>query len=148
MEAKIDAYTTKMGNDALDEQLKQAVAGCSFRRASVAVILFEVSGKVHVLLTRRNLNMRSHPGETAFPGGKQDPTDIDEVDCALREMNEEIGLKRELVTRLPLESCPQISKHKILVTPVLFRLEAEVVRSLPAAGVPFHGNGFLTIKER
>ena len=32
-------------------------------------------------------------GETAFPGGRRDPTDPDDIYTALREAQEEIGLE-------------------------------------------------------
>jgi 8-oxo-dGTP pyrophosphatase MutT (NUDIX family) len=47
---------------------------------------------VMVVLTRRPWGMRSHSGEVSFPGGGQDPGDVDLVDTALREAWEEIGL--------------------------------------------------------
>lgn len=50
-----------------------------------------------VLLIRRPDTMRRHPGQVAFPGGRVDPTDIDEIDAALREAEEEIALPRALV---------------------------------------------------
>ncbi len=60
--------------------------------------LFEENGDVRLVLTRRPETMPSHRGEVAFPGGKVEPVvDRDERDAALREAEEEIGLRRELV---------------------------------------------------
>ncbi len=60
--------------------------------------LFEEDAEVRLVLTRRPETMPSHRGEIAFPGGKVEPTvDRDERDAALREAEEEIGLRRELV---------------------------------------------------
>src|SRR5205085_3782547 len=39
----------------------------------------------------------SHPGQIAFPGGKIDPHDATPADAALREADEEIGLKHALI---------------------------------------------------
>ena len=47
-----------------------------------------------VLLTLRPETMRKHPGQVSFPGGRIDPGDDGPVDAALREAEEEIGLKR------------------------------------------------------
>ena len=49
-----------------------------------------------VLLTERTAHLSTHSGQVAFPGGKQDETDIDAADTALREAHEEIGLERRL----------------------------------------------------
>ena len=60
--------------------------------------LFEEDAEVRLVLTRRPETMPSHRGEIAFPGGKVEPAvDRDERDAALREAEEEIGLRRELV---------------------------------------------------
>jgi 8-oxo-dGTP pyrophosphatase MutT (NUDIX family) len=51
----------------------------------------------HVVLTRRRTDLRRHAGEISFPGGRQDPDDVDLCDTALREAEEEIGLSRDVV---------------------------------------------------
>jgi peroxisomal coenzyme A diphosphatase NUDT7 len=43
--------------------------------AAVLVLLYERGGKLRVLLTTRSKFLRSHPGQTALPGGKADYTD-------------------------------------------------------------------------
>lgn len=50
-----------------------------------------------LLLTQRTSHLANHSGQIAFPGGKVDPTDVDVVDAALREAEEEVGLAREFV---------------------------------------------------
>ncbi len=52
----------------------------------------------HVVLTRRRADLRRHAGEISFPGGRQDPDDVDLKDTALREAEEEIGLPAAAVT--------------------------------------------------
>ena len=47
---------------------------------------------VYLLLEKRSQNLRSNPGDMAFPGGKCDKTDTDLVQTALREAAEEIGV--------------------------------------------------------
>ena len=49
------------------------------------------------ILTHRPSNMRAHPGQVAFPGGKLDPGE-DAVGAALREAWEELGIQPEHVT--------------------------------------------------
>jgi 8-oxo-dGTP pyrophosphatase MutT (NUDIX family) len=71
-----------------------------------------------VILTKRAARLKHHPGQIAFPGGKQDPTDHTIVDAALREAHEEIGLPSHLVDVLG-----QLPPHQTVtgyqVTPVL-----------------------------
>lgn len=45
-----------------------------------------------VVLTRRRDDLRRHPGEIAFPGGRRDPDDASLMATALREAAEETGL--------------------------------------------------------
>ncbi len=67
------------------------------RPASVLVPLIERGAGLHVVLTRRAARLAHHPGQVAFPGGKQDPADADACATALREAEEEIGLPRTQV---------------------------------------------------
>jgi 8-oxo-dGTP pyrophosphatase MutT (NUDIX family) len=60
--------------------------------AAVLVPLYEHEGEIHAVLTRRRDELRRHPGEISFPGGRHEPGDADLVQTALRETDEEIGL--------------------------------------------------------
>lgn len=46
-----------------------------------------------VLLTLRNAALRKHAGQVALPGGRIDPEDDGPIAAALREAEEEIGLR-------------------------------------------------------
>ena len=50
-----------------------------------------------LLLTQRTTHLANHSGQIAFPGGKVDDTDVDAIDAALREAEEEVGLARDFV---------------------------------------------------
>ena len=60
--------------------------------AAVLVPLFVRDGEPHAVFTKRREDLRRHPGEISFPGGREDDTDRDLVHTALREAEEEIGL--------------------------------------------------------
>jgi 8-oxo-dGTP pyrophosphatase MutT (NUDIX family) len=63
------------------------------KQAAVLVPLFlDAGGRVHVVFTERRADLRRHPGEISFPGGRRDEADGDLWTTALRESHEEIGL--------------------------------------------------------
>jgi 8-oxo-dGTP pyrophosphatase MutT (NUDIX family) len=62
-----------------------------FTPAAVLAAITEREGEPGVLLLHRPSNMRSHPGQIAFPGGKVDPGETP-VEGALREAHEELGI--------------------------------------------------------
>jgi 8-oxo-dGTP pyrophosphatase MutT (NUDIX family) len=50
-----------------------------------------------VLLTQRTQHLAAHAGQISFPGGRQETSDRDSVEAALRETEEEVGLPRDHV---------------------------------------------------
>ena len=54
-------------------------------------------GRLHAVFTKRRDDLRRHPGEISFPGGRRDEGEDDLRDTALREAEEEIGLPRDHV---------------------------------------------------
>jgi 8-oxo-dGTP pyrophosphatase MutT (NUDIX family) len=68
--------------------------------AAVLVALYLDGGELHAIFTRRRHDLRSHPGEISFPGGRRDEDEDDLSITALREAEEEIGLAREDVELL------------------------------------------------
>lgn len=62
------------------------------RPAGVLVPITLADGTPRLILTKRSSALKHHPGQIAFPGGKQDEGDADITAAALREAQEEIGL--------------------------------------------------------
>ncbi|MDO6523413.1 CoA pyrophosphatase [Shimia thalassica] len=96
-------------------------AGRTLRPAGVLVPIEMRNDIPHVILTKRASHLKHHPGQIAFPGGKQDDSDADVIAAALREADEEIGLPRENV-----EVLGTLPTHETVtsftMTPVLGRI--------------------------
>ena len=92
------------------------------RAAAVLVPIVDDGGPLRLILTRRTEGLSTHKGQVAFPGGGIDPGDAGPTTAALREAEEEIGLKAEAVEVLGwLDDFPTIYGNTI-VTPVIGRL--------------------------
>jgi len=66
---------------------------------SPAAVLVAITDRPEpgLILTQRSARLRKHAGQVAFPGGRVDDHDPDEIAGALREAQEEIGLLPDLV---------------------------------------------------
>ena len=60
--------------------------------AAVLVALYLDGGRLHAVFTKRREDLRRHPGEISFPGGRYEDADADLLATALRETEEEVGL--------------------------------------------------------
>lgn len=103
------------------EQLlpRPALSAPQIARRSAVLMLFAAgpSGP-DLLLTVRAATLRSHAGQPAFPGGKQDG-DEDAVATALREGQEETGLDPKSVMPVALLPDLFLGVTGFLVSPVL-----------------------------
>ena len=72
--------------------------------ASVLVPIVAHPLELTVLFTQRTTHLKAHSGQVSFPGGRAEPGDASPEFTALRESEEEIGLKPErveILARLP-----------------------------------------------
>ena len=99
MKALIERVTTlyEAGHSAeIDHRDEQQFAADDLRPAAVLAAI-TAGERPGFLLIHRPSNMRSHPGQVAFPGGKIDPGET-AIAAALREANEELGIDPADVT--------------------------------------------------
>lgn len=85
------------------EQLLRQADGTLRPAAVLMPIILREDGPT-LLLTQRNTDLRDHPGQISFPGGRMELHDLSPVETALRETEEEIGLVRhhvEVIGSLP-----------------------------------------------
>ncbi|MGH7768051.1 MAG: NUDIX hydrolase [Candidatus Binatia bacterium] len=130
---------------ALDSRAPQMLEVAGYKLAAVLVPIQQKPDGDHLVLTQRAEMLNSHGGQIAFPGGRIDPCDSSPLAAALRESEEEIGLKSEDVRVLGgLDQVTAASDY--LVTPFVgvipypyeFRLnpaEASAVFSVPISAL-------------
>lgn len=67
------------------------------RQAAVLLPVVCRADSLSMLFTRRNDMMRHHAGQISFPGGAVEPVDRDAIAAALRETDEETGIKADFI---------------------------------------------------
>lgn len=105
LRARLTAALAVDGRSSSDFDLNPAVVLPVGRKLRPAAVLIAVTSDETIILTKRSARLKHHPGQIAFPGGKQDPDDATLVDTALREAEEEVGLPRghvEVLGTLPI----------------------------------------------
>jgi 8-oxo-dGTP pyrophosphatase MutT (NUDIX family) len=86
----------KSGDHGTDRMLEIIAREQPVRPAAVLIPVVD-HPQPTVLLTQRSAHLNDHAGQISFPGGKIDVTDASPLEAALREAEEEVGLKREFV---------------------------------------------------
>ena len=78
-----------------DPANKVRKSNVDFRESAVLIVLYQNNGEIFIPLIKRNIYDGTHSGQISFPGGKKEIEDPDLKYTALRETQEEIGLKNE-----------------------------------------------------
>ena len=101
-------------------------------RAAVLIPLFVDRSSLRMVLTKRPMHMPTHAGDLAFPGGKPQAGEAP-VDTALREANEEVGIRPTDVEVLGFLPDIHTVTYTRMVVPVVGRL-ADVPDLVPDPG--------------
>lgn len=102
------------------KSLLQHVNVSEARLSSVLILLFpDNNGKPNIVFTKRKVYIGVHSGQISFPGGKAEKTDKDLFDTALRETEEEIGIKRDDIKIIGVLSELYVPPSNFIIFPVI-----------------------------
>jgi 8-oxo-dGTP pyrophosphatase MutT (NUDIX family) len=93
--------------------------GKDARAASVLILLYPRNGSIYTLFMQRPEYNGVHGGQISFPGGKQESSDRNSIQTALREAEEETGVDPGLITVLGTLTPLFIPVSNTIVTPVV-----------------------------
>jgi 8-oxo-dGTP pyrophosphatase MutT (NUDIX family) len=102
----------------LSSRQRRVIEHPPFSHAAVLVPLFQKEGDCHLLFTKRSEQVKYHKGEISFPGGVVDEEDKELINTALREADEEIGLKESDVQIIGLLD-DIVTITEFIVTPIV-----------------------------
>ena len=112
--------------DSIKQKLKliNLIEPTKYKKAGVLILLKKDIGsnEFQILFTKRSSKLSTHSGEVSFPGGMWEEKDSSLFDTAMRESNEEIGLKKNNVMDLGRMNY-LLSRHKVEVNPFVGYLE-------------------------
>lgn len=100
-------------------------SGKPYRESAVAIVLFPVNefNELGVLVTQRQEYEGKHSGQLSFPGGKREISDINLLETAIRECQEEIGLLLQETLLIGKLSQVYIPVSGFLIDPYVFYLD-------------------------
>lgn len=98
-------------------------ANPSPKLSAVLVLIYPLQGEPHTLLMLRNSYDGVHSGQVSFPGGGKDDIDKTLEDTALREAEEEAGIRRNNVKIIGKLTKVYIPPSKFLVQPYIGFME-------------------------
>ena len=93
----IPADLPQVAADRVDPEILDTWFRMPLQPAAVLLPITECNGELQLLLTERTHDLPDHPGEVAFPGGSAEASDPDLEFTALREAEEEVGLRPDQV---------------------------------------------------
>ena len=82
------------------EELKKMAQKANPRKSAVLILFYPYKEKLMLVLMKRPIDNTVHSGQVSFPGGKLEKDDKTLADTALREANEEMGIRPEKVELL------------------------------------------------
>lgn len=90
-----------------------------FKPASVLIPFYSNPKALSLIFMKRPDDQGPHGGQISFPGGARDASDDSDVEAALRETEEEIGVNREFIDVWGYLKAEFTSVSRFWVTPVV-----------------------------
>lgn len=94
--------------------------------AAAVLVALRLEPEPTVLLVLRASELRDHPGEVGFPGGKPEPADPDLSATALRELEEEVGIASASVELVGLLRAVPVITGRYVIHPYVGVLDPAV----------------------
>jgi len=97
----------------------------SVNDSAVALVLYEKNEELHFPLIKRTSSNKNdkHKGQISLPGGKFDKEDLNLVNCAMREFEEELGIAHKYISLLGDLTDLYIPVSNFKVHPFVFYLD-------------------------
>ena len=124
-----DVYDCFRSRDLETGEQRRRVPVEDARRAAVLVPILRSPAGPRVVYTLRTDGLRDHAGQVSFPGGSVHPGDASLLETALREAEEEVDLRRDLIEVVGELEDMYVPPSRFLVKPFVALLppEAELV---------------------
>ena len=98
------------------DKQKKILTG-KYTKAAVICLFDFTSTEFNTILTLRSKNLKDHPGQISFPGGKVNKSE-NFTACAIRETSEEIGIKKKNINIIG-EMNMYLSGSNFLIRPII-----------------------------
>lgn len=98
----------------MDKENELYIDNPEMRQAAVLIPFLEKEGELYLVFTKRSSRVTHHKGQISFPGGSYELQDESLWETAVRETNEELGIRSSQI--LFLEELPMVH------TPTLFEV--------------------------
>lgn len=92
--------TLPLVGQALSNRTPRTIDDPGLKPSAVLLLLYPKDGEYRILFNKRTQDVEFNKGEICFPGGVKDPDDPDLKATALRETDEEMGIRPEDVSIL------------------------------------------------
>ncbi len=109
----------KMAREFREHPLETERYHANARLGAVLILFYPEGTQINTVLIQRPTYEGVHSAQVAFPGGKKDESDNDLIETALREAEEEVGVKCKSVVVAGELTKLYIPPSNFLVTPVV-----------------------------